>query len=67
VLGRLKGRFLLSINDTPFIRRAFAAFEQHPVAVTYTAAREGAVEAAELLIAPPGSGEMWRDRAGLFG
>ena len=65
-LGAIRGRFILSINDTPFIRRTFAAFEQHELTVTYTANGAAAQEAAELLIGPPGIGDLWRDRAGLF-
>jgi DNA adenine methylase len=66
-LATIKSRFILSINDTPLIRQTFARFELHPLDVVYTAARDASVEAAELLIAPIGAGEAWRDRAGLFG
>jgi len=35
-LRGLKGMFLLSINDTPEIRRTFAGFDIEEVATTYT-------------------------------
>lgn len=49
-LAGLKGRFLLSINDTPEIRRIFAAFPMEEVRLRYTIGRGAATEAAELLI-----------------
>lgn len=52
LLGSLKGTFLLSINDTPEIRRVFRAFRSRTERVTYTvAARHGKGTAAgELLV-----------------
>ena len=35
-LAGLKGRFILSINDHPQVRRIFAGFEFHEEAVRYT-------------------------------
>lgn len=35
-LGRLKGRFILSINDVPEVRRVFKAFRQEQVRTTYS-------------------------------
>lgn len=49
-LAGLKGRFLLSINDTPEIRRIFAAFPMEEVRLRYTIGRSAATDAAELLI-----------------
>lgn len=36
-LARIKGRFILSINDVPEIRTIFSAFDIEDVALTYTA------------------------------
>jgi DNA adenine methylase len=39
---RVKGKFMLSINDTPEIREIFDGFETREVALTYSVgAREG--------------------------
>jgi DNA adenine methylase len=55
LLGEIRGRFLLSINDTPEIRKIFAAFPLEEVRTTYSISGEGNRPAAELLIsnAPP--------------
>jgi DNA adenine methylase len=50
VLRRLQGRFILSINDVPAIRKAFAGFAMKSVAVTYTVAAGKARPARELII-----------------
>lgn len=49
-LADVKGKFMVSINDTPEMRAAFGLFRQHPVKTTYStkAARTEAVP--ELLI-----------------
>ena len=39
-LATLKGRFLLSINDSPNVREWFAAFHRAEIAFTYTAMRQ---------------------------
>lgn len=49
-LSSLKGRFIMSINDTPAIRATFAAFHQIQVSTTYSVMRDGSKTAAELLI-----------------
>jgi hypothetical protein len=50
-LGRLKGRFLLSINDCPEIRETFRAFRFEQVDTTYTVRGQGAgLAAKELLV-----------------
>lgn len=52
-LARIKGRFILSINDVPQIREAFAGLHLLPVATKYAISTKnhgGAMEAAELLI-----------------
>lgn len=55
LLRTLKGRFLLSINDTPEIRAAFDGFHIEEVRIAYTAAKEAAKPAQELIVAdaPP--------------
>ncbi len=39
-LGRIKGRFLMSINDVPEIRQTFAAFKMTEVSTTYTIGKQ---------------------------
>jgi DNA adenine methylase len=54
VLGGIKGRFLLSINDTPEIRRIFGGFRLDGVEVNYSVNGKQQGAAAELLISPAG-------------
>lgn len=49
-LGRLQGKFILSINDLPAIRETFAAFKQDEVDLTYTIAGGNGRPARELII-----------------
>lgn len=49
-LGRLAGACILSLNDTPEVRRMFAGFHLHPVTLTYSIGRGEATPAAELII-----------------
>jgi DNA adenine methylase len=53
-LGRIRGRFLMSLNDTPEIRAIFAGFHIDGVEVNYSVngGRQGA--AAEVLISSGG-------------
>ena len=54
-LGRLKGRFLLSLNDRPEVRELFGRFQMIELKTTYSIAAKGALpERGELLIASPG-------------
>lgn len=54
VLRGLQGRFILSINDVPEIRKAFTGFTVKPVSLTYTVARSTNVhQARELIISGP--------------
>ncbi len=58
-LRSLRGRFLLSLNDTPAVREAFAGFAMEEVEVSYGISREatGRRPMRELLItAPTGTG-----------
>lgn len=56
-LGRIRGRFLMSLNDTPEIRAVFAAFHIDGVEVNYSVngAKQG--PAAEVLISSNGLGD----------
>ena len=49
-LSAIKGRFLLSINDTPGVRETFARFPMREIETTYTVASGPAHKAAELVI-----------------
>jgi len=49
-LGRLKGRFILSINDRPEIREVFAAFQFHEADLTYSVGGGNGTPAKELII-----------------
>jgi len=49
-LARLKGRFILSINDVPEIRAVFSAFPCQPVSLTYGVSASGPTQARELII-----------------
>lgn len=49
-LAGLRGRFLMSINDTPEVRATFAAFDLAEVSTTYTISAKGAVQRPELLV-----------------
>lgn len=52
-LHNLRGRFLLSINDTPEIRETFAGFSIEPVETSYSVASSGNTRVGELLIEGP--------------
>lgn len=57
MLKSLKGRFILSINDTPEIRRLFAGFDLNPVELTYSVSGGGKqTPARELIITARRSG-----------
>lgn len=49
-LGRLKGRFILSINDVPEIRELFAMFRQEEVSLSYSVATGKGTPALELIV-----------------
>ncbi|WP_338664978.1 DNA adenine methylase [Pararoseomonas sp. SCSIO 73927] len=57
ILARVKGRFLVSLNDTPEVRRIFGRFSITAVDTTYSVAggrrAGGAGEAKEVLISGP--------------
>ena len=49
-LARLRGRFILSLNDRPEVRRIFARFEVAPVELSYGITGKGQTAARELII-----------------
>ncbi|OKL43295.1 DNA adenine methylase [Pseudovibrio exalbescens] len=49
-LARIKGRFLLSLNDVGPIREVFSAFSVEQLQITYTIAKESGKRVFELLI-----------------
>ncbi|QDZ01964.2 DNA adenine methylase [Nitratireductor mangrovi] len=49
-LKTLKGRFILSINDVPEIRRIFAGFAQDPVSLLYSISGGRGTQAKELIV-----------------
>jgi DNA adenine methylase len=49
-LAGIKGKFLLSLNDTPGAREVFGAFAMGPVDTRYTVANGAASKAGELPI-----------------
>jgi DNA adenine methylase len=50
ILEGLKGRFILSLNDTPDVRATFAAFKIDAAATKYTCSKERNITAKEVLI-----------------
>ncbi|MDE2342896.1 MAG: DNA adenine methylase [Betaproteobacteria bacterium] len=53
-LAQIKGRFLMSLNDTPEVRQVFSAFRLDPIEVKYSVNGKSQSAAAELLISPGG-------------
>lgn len=53
LLRGLKGRFILSINDRPEIRKIFAGFAMEEVGTAYSVAQKGTPPAKELIITGP--------------
>jgi len=49
LLANLKGKFILSINDTPEIRKIFSKFHFLEVSLTYSIGKEGHTDAKELI------------------
>lgn len=49
-LRQIRGRFILSLNDTPEVRAIFAGFDIEGVGVKYTVAAKSAQEAREVII-----------------
>jgi DNA adenine methylase len=49
-LACIKGKFIMSINDTPEIREVFAAFILDEVRLTYTVGRQAFEQKARELI-----------------
>jgi DNA adenine methylase len=58
LLGKITGRFILTLNDRPEVREAFAAFDQESVQVRYTLSSEASERRSfgELIITGGGTG-----------
>jgi DNA adenine methylase len=54
LLARIKGRFILSLNDAPAVREIFFGFVMEAVDLTYTISDGAAKAVTELIITPPG-------------
>ena len=64
IMGRLKGKAIVSLNDHPDIRRIFADFQMDTVPITYTVGGGGrGVERNEVIIY---SWDRAAEPAGLF-
>ena len=50
VLAGVRGKFLMSINDTPGVRATFGQFRLREIETTYTVGAVGSSKAAELLV-----------------
>ncbi len=50
LLGAVKGKFILSLNDTPWVRETFADFRIEGIKTRYSVAATKKAEAAEVLI-----------------
>ena len=50
ILARIKGKFILSINDHPEMRKVYRRFKIRPVRLKYFVNKTNATEAKELLI-----------------
>lgn len=50
ILSRIKGRFLMSLNDTPEVRDIFQDFDMEAVETTYSIAKAGAKKVGEVII-----------------
>jgi DNA adenine methylase len=49
-LSGIKGKFLLSINDHPEMRKAYDRFNIKPVTLTYTVSKQSATKGMELIV-----------------
>ncbi|PZQ82644.1 MAG: DNA methyltransferase [Ancylobacter novellus] len=67
LLGQLQGRFIVSINDVPEIRRIFSGFHMMPLKLKYSIAQKASTEAAELLILDARTAAMPARQSTLFG
>ncbi len=50
VLQKIKGKFLLSLNDLPEVRKLFAGFHIRPITLAYSAQMKAGRRYSELLI-----------------
>lgn len=50
VLSQIKGKFIMSLNDTPEVREIFSAFKLEDIQTTYTLSKANSKKASELII-----------------
>src|SRR6266404_2365235 len=50
LLRKIKGRFILSLNDVPEVRSIFSHFQKKPIALAYSSARGSSKRYGELII-----------------
>lgn len=50
LLGGIKGKFLLSLNDVPEVRKLFGAFKLEAVSLNYSCGKSNSTKARELFI-----------------
>lgn len=50
MLAKAQGRFVLTINDHPLMRRVFGRFDSQSVAINYQMAGRGKIKPAKELI-----------------
>ena len=63
IMGSIKGKAIVSLNDHPDIRRVFSQFHMETTAINYTVGGGKGVEAQEVLIF---SWDIQAEPAGLF-
>ncbi|MBP2147910.1 DNA adenine methylase [Xanthobacter flavus] len=66
-LSTLKGRFILTLNDTAAVRATFDAFERSEVTLTYTIASGAAKSVRELIISSEGLASLGATQPDMFG
>src|ERR1035437_4759118 len=50
ILSRLKGKFILSLNDVPEVRRIFAQFQMQQIQLAYSAQRKVGARFCEVIV-----------------
>ena len=50
LLGALKGRFIMSLNDMPEVRAIYSAFDIEAVQTTYSLSKKGSKRVGEVII-----------------
>ncbi len=50
LLKAVKGRFIMSLNDVPEVRKTFSAFDLEGIDTTYSLQKKGSKRAGEIII-----------------